>query len=377
MTLTAPETRYAAGPLVDHHCHGIVRRDLDRRQFEGMLNEGERPSPLGTSFFDSMLGLAVRRWCAPVLGLGPLADPDAYLSRRAEVGHAEVAERFLAASGIVDFCVDTGYLPEPVTSPDELAAASGAGRGHEIARLELLGQELLAEGTDAGDFGAALTERLLASGAVGAKSIAAYRVGLALPSTKPAEDELAAALAGVRPDETGAFRIAHPVVNGYLAWTAVEAGLPLQFHVGYGDRDVDLLECDPLKLTPFLRGAADHGVPILLLHNYPFHRHAAYLAQVFDGVFVDLGLATHNTGVLSRGVIRETLELVPFGKLLFSTDAFGLPELYYLGALLFRQGLSGLLEELVDAGEMSDTDAEQLASLVCGANARRVYRLPA
>ena len=77
---------------------------------------------------------------------------------------------------------------------------------------------------------------------------------------------------------------------------------------------------------------------MLLLHNYPFHRHAAYLAQVFGHVFVDIGLAVHNTGALSKALIRETLELVPFGKLLFSSDAYGLAELYYLGALLFRRG---------------------------------------
>ena len=374
--MTAIGARYATGPLVDHHCHGLVQRDLDRNDFEGLLNEAAHPSPLGTSFFDSMLGLAVRRWCAPVLDLDPLVDPESYLDRRRELGHAEVTRRLMSTTGIVDFCVDTGYVPEPISSPDELAEVAGSARGHQIARLEVLGEDLLAEGVDAADFGAALTERLRASRAVGAKSIAAYRVGLDLPSAKPTHDELAAALSGVRPDETGGFRIAHPVLNGYLAWTAVEAGFPLQFHVGYGDADVDLLECDPLKLTAFLRATAEYGVPVLLLHNYPFHRHAAYLAQVFDAVFLDLGLATHNTGVLSRQVIRETLELVPFGKMLFSTDAFGLPELYCLGALMFRRGLSDVLEELVRDGEMSDADASSVSSLVCEANARRVYRLP-
>ena len=71
---------------------------------------------------------------------------------------------------------------------------------------------------------------------------------------------------------------------------------------------------------------------MLLLHNYPYHRNAAYLAQVFDHVFMDLGLAVHNTGALSTAMLRETLELVPFGKLLFSSDAYGLAELYLLGA---------------------------------------------
>ena len=128
----------------------------------------------------------------------------------------------------------------------------------------------------------------------------------------------------------------------------------MQLHVGYGDSDLDLLDCDPLRLTAFLRATEERGVPVLLLHNYPYHRNAAYLAQVFDHVFLDLGLGTHNTGALSPALYRETLELAPFGKLLFSTDAYGLAELYLLGTLLFRSGLGGVLDELVAAGDMTD-----------------------
>jgi predicted TIM-barrel fold metal-dependent hydrolase len=99
------------------------------------------------------------------------------------------------------------------------------------------------------------------------------------------------------------------------------------------------------------------------------------LAQVFSHVFFDIGLAVHNTGALSRTLIRESLELVPFGKLLFSTDAYGLAELYYLGAGLFRRGLSTVLGDLVEAAEMTSHDADHLASLISRDNARRIYRL--
>ena len=114
---------------------------------------------------------------------------------------------------------------------------------------------------------------------------------------------------------------------------------------------------------------------MLLLHNYPFHRHAAYLAQVFDHVFMDVGLAVHNTGALSRRVIGETLELVPFAKMLYSSDAFGLPELYYLGTLLFRRGLDGVLADLVGRDELSDEDARRIGEQVAAGNARRAYGL--
>jgi uncharacterized protein len=368
------------GPLVDHHCHGVVTTDLDRAAFEELMNESPGPSPLGTTVFDSMLGLAIRRWCAPVLDLEPHASPEAYLARRAALGIGEVNRRLVGAAGVETFLVDTGLTPELLTSPAELAELAGPAPavGHEVVRLEAVAAAVLTSGAAPAEFAEAVRAALAEArdgGAVGAKSIAAYRVGLRLPPAPPSADALVAALDRVRPDDTGAYRVAEPVVNGWLAWTAVELGMPLQFHVGYGDSDVDLAECDPLLLTPFLRATAARGAPVLLLHNYPFHRHAAYLAQVFPHVFVDVGLATHNSGALSVALLRETLELAPFGKLLFSSDAFGLAELYHLGALLFRRGLAAVLGRLVGDGEMAAADADRVGALVARENAYRAYRL--
>ena len=365
------------GPLVDHHCHGVVTTDLDRAGFEALMNESPRPSPLGTTLFDSMLGLAIRRWCAPVLDLEPHASPEAYLARRSALGATEVNRRLVGATGVETFLVDTG-LAAGLTSPAELAALAGRAVGREVVRLEALAASVLAAGTAPAGFAEAVRGGLVAArdgGAVAAKSIAAYRVGLALPAARPSAEELVAAVARVRPDAAGGYRVAEPVVNGWLAWTAVELRMPLQLHVGYGDRDLDLAACDPLLLTAFLRATEGHGVPVLLLHNYPFHRKAAYLAQVFDHAFVDVGLAIHNAGALSTALLRETLELAPFGKLLFSSDGFGLAELHHLGALLFRRGLAAVLGRLVDDGELSAADADRVGALVARDNARRAYRL--
>jgi uncharacterized protein len=361
------------GPLVDHHCHGLVLDDLDRSSFEALMNEAAATSPLGTTFFDSMLGLAIRRWCAPVLGLAAHASAEDYLARRRELG-VEASRLLVAAAGIESFMVDTGVGGERLCSPAELAAMGG-GTAYEVVRLETLAEDLLQNGIAPSDFAAAVAGALHESTAVALKSIAAYRVGLDLPSEPPSTDALVAALRNLRPSAVARHRIADPVINAWLAWTAIEAGLPLQIHVGYGDADLDLLRADPLRLTPFLRATEKRGTPVLLLHNYPFHRHAAYLAQVFGHVFIDVGLAVHNAGALSHALIRETLELVPFGKLLFSSDAYGLAELYYLGTLLFRRGLSVVLDELIKAGEMTSRDADRAASLIARENARRVYRL--
>jgi predicted TIM-barrel fold metal-dependent hydrolase len=364
-------------PLVDHHCHGLVRRDLDRREFEAMLTEAEGPSLLGGSLFDSQIGFAVRRWCAPVLDLPAHAPADDYLARRAELGAEEVNRRLMAATGTQTFLVDTGYLPEPITAPDELAALTG-GRAREVVRLELLAEEVLAEDPGAAGFAERFRSRLAvrAENAVGVKSVAAYRAGLALDGARPSDAEVTAAADRLL-RAGGRLRIADPVLHRFLVWSGIDLGLPVQFHVGYGDADVDLHRGDPLLLTDLLRATEPAGVPILLLHNYPFHRNAGFLAQVFGHVFVDVGLATHNVGHRSGALLRELLELAPFGKVLFSSDAFGLAELYLLGTVLFRRGLGRYLTEGVAEDAWTAADAARIAAMIGAGNATRAYRLEA
>ena len=75
-------------------------------------------------------------------------------------------------------------------------------------------------------------------------------------------------------------------------------------------------------------------------------------------------------------MLAEALELVPLRKFLFSSDAFGLPELYYLGTLLFRQALSGFLRARLDADDMSlRRRRADHPALIAADNARRAYGL--
>lgn len=383
-------------PLVDHHCHGVLSPTvggapapaLERPAFEAQLNEGAGAGP-GRSYTDSLLGLALRRWCPPVLDLPAHAPLETYLERRAELGVAEVSRRLVGAAGIATFVVDTGYSPAGITTPDELARLAGGGAtAHEIVRLETLAEGVAATGVEAAGFADAvrgeLARRRAAPGAgggvVGAKTIAAYRVGLRLPGPAPSAAVVATHagrwLAEIARSPDRAPRCADAVLSRFLVQCALETGLPVQIHCGYGDNDLDLDAADPVNLTAMLRATESLRTPVLLLHDYPFHRQAGYLAQVFPQVSTDLGLATHNVGARSAAVLAEALELVPFGDFLFSSDAFGLPELYLLGALLFRRGLARFLDDGIAADEWSASDAAAIVDAIAGGNARRVYGLP-
>ena len=367
-------------PLIDHHVHGVAAGALDGPGVETLLSESPAPAPPGTSAWDSQLGFAVRRWCAPVLDLEPFAPAERYLQRRAELGPAEVDRRLLQAAAVEAWLVDSGWQTDQVLTPGQLAEASGA-PAHEIVRLEAVAEQVARGGPDAARYAAAFAGALETAtrGAVGLKSIVAYRYGLDFDPARPGAAEVQAAagrwLRALDSDPTA--RLEDPVLLRHVVWTGVDLGLPLQFHVGFGDPDVRLHRVDPSLLHDFLLATQDTGTAIMLLHCYPYHRQAGYLAHVFPHVYMDVGEALNHVGARSPAVLAEALELTPFHKMLYSSDAFGLPELHYLGASGFRRDLARVTDAFVADGAWSAADASRVGHLIGAANARRVYRLAA
>jgi predicted TIM-barrel fold metal-dependent hydrolase len=364
-------------PLIDHHCHGVVSAELDRASFEALATESNWPAPEGTSTFDSQLGFAIRRWCAPVLDLEPHASPEAYLEQRSRLGAGNVNQLLVSASGISTFLVDTGYRGDSLTSPGQTAGLCG-GKSWEIVRLERLAEQVAEQGATASSFIADFELALdaAAKDAAGLKSIVAYRYGLDFEPAAPSEQEVREATGrwlGRQNPEAGGMRLDEPVLLRHILWAGLRLRKPIQFHVGYGDAGVDLHRSNPLLLTGWLRATRDTGVPMMLLHCYPYQREAGYLAQIFPHVYVDVGLTVNHTGSRSEAVIAESLELTPFHKALFSTDALGLAELYFLGAGLFRRGFARTAAKWINDDDWSRRDGERIARLIGYGNAERVY----
>ena len=365
-------------PLVDQHCHPVVLDSLDRGRFELLLTEARDHGPEGTSEFDSQVGLAVRRWCAPVLGLEPHAHPEDYLARRAEVGPRESARALLRAGGVSDLLVDTGLEAPGLCEATELADLATA-RVWLVTRVEAVAEELAADGVGAGELGPALADALAAraSRSVAFKTVAAYRTGLDLPATPPSAAEVRRAADHwlARCERAGHARLDDATLVAHAVWSCLPLGLPLQVHTGYGDPDLTLHQAQPSLLTPFLRALPGDAAAVVLLHCYPYHREAAYLANVFPQVVLDVSLAVNHVGPRADAVLAETLELAPFGSLLYASDGFALAELHHLGAVLFRRGLARVLADWLAQDVLSAADASRFARMIAGDNARRVYRL--
>lgn len=359
-------------PLIDHHVHSCLTEPLSRRRFEGMLTESERPPAKGASHLLSQLGFALRRHCAPLLGLPPHASADEYFETRSQLSPDQLTQTFLSQSGVEEWWVDTGYQGSTVMDLDQLSRVSRQ-TVREVVRIESVLEKTASQSSPRAlmaDFTDALN--IATRTAVGVKSIIAYRLGFAFDPSRPTDHETRQA-AEEWFSSTTPTRVTHPVLLRMALWAAVDRGLPIQLHAGLGDPDLTLHLCDPALLTPWLREMEPYGTRVILLHCYPYHRNAGYLAQAFPHVYFDVGLAVNYTGAASEHVVAESLEHAPFGKILYSSDAWGLPELHYLGSALWRRALKITLTRWVRDGEWDLADALAVATLIGRENALETY----
>jgi hypothetical protein len=66
-------------------------------------------------------------------------------------------------------------------------------------------------------------------------------------------------------------------------------------------------------------------------------------SRVFQNVYYDVGVI-RIAALNFTQILAEAFEVGKFTKQLFSSDAFGLSELYYLGCILFRRALKRCLD---------------------------------
>jgi len=153
--------------------------------------------------------------------------------------------------------------------------------------------------------------------------------------------------------------------------------MPVQIHTGFGDADLDLREANPLHLRPLLESGQYANVPFVLLHaSYPYVRELGYLAAIYANVYADVGLAIPHLAAEIPAMLRQLLSLAPSTKVVYSSDASQIPELFWLAARWGRRGLGTVLDELIALGALDGGEALAVARGVLGGNAAGIYGIP-
>ena len=367
-------------PIVDNHCHSLLRRQpQDDDAFRIHLTESTFPEiardhiPTSLAYHLAIREMAVLLDCEPT--------PDAVHAARRDRGVEWLTREVVERGRFKTWLIDTGYGADTTYSLDELRELAPC-RLEEVLRLEPLIEKLILEAETFDGFLDAYRASLAGlrdRGIVGMKSVIAYRTGLHVREVERGDAADAYRTARAAGQRDGRLRIESKPLLDFLIVMAVEEsasqGVPIQFHTGLGDPDLDLTLVDPAALR-ILFADRFRAAPIVLLHTgYPYIRSLAYLAAMFPNVYADMGETILFAPGEATEIYRELIGLAPASKLLFSTDASLVPELYWIGARIGRRALGRVLDEHIADGAIDESTALDWAERMLWRNSEAVYGL--
>lgn len=357
MTLDALRHLIQTHPLIDNHAHNILSRKVAtnyaKYPFEQIISEAH-----GTALQNAASTLPLLRaakqladlyGCAPEWTAVKTAR-DQWVQR----DYNDLVRRCLEGTQMLlldDLLTDEDI--EPFDWHDQFTVSETK----RIVRVETVAEKILStlsSGAEAQQalgqlqesFSKQISQALANPAVVGFKSVVCYRTGLNVQQHQPQAvvDSLARIL-----KQSGSYRIEDKPLNDWLvlqtldllktARAASGTGKALQLHTGLGDADISLVLANPAYLQPVI--AQYPEVDFVLLHSsYPYTREAGYLACVYSNAYLDLGeVFPMVSRDAQESIVRESLDLVPSTRLLWSTDGHFFPETYWLGNKQFRQAL--------------------------------------
>jgi predicted TIM-barrel fold metal-dependent hydrolase len=377
--------KFAHIPVIDQHAHNILKPEILRDYpYAAAFTEAYDPNIL--KYHETLFYRRSLRDMARLLDCEPTET--VILEKREELGLEKLTELCFQSANIESIFLDDGFLSQQILP---LEWHQNFTTVYQLLRLEIVAENIFKETDNFESFFNQFLSQLnldppqppLGRGEIriiGFKSIAAYRTGLAIEFVSEKQAELSF----YRLKDTyqhKSFRLMDKCLIDFLVTQALEIAsqrqIPVQFHTGFGDPDLNLLWANPLHLRPILEDSRYTNAPIVLLHgSYPYTREAGYLASVYPQVYVDFGLAVPSLSVSGmRETVRMLLELSPISKIMYSSDAHLIPDLYYLGSLWGREILAQILETAISDGDLTNQEVENIAQLILRENAHKLYQI--
>lgn len=374
---------FAEIPLYDHHAHSLRRA------------QPETPDAYRAHFTESDSDEIVARHVAwslfyrrALTDLGEFfgcpAAEDAILAARARRAFPVLTREMFTGAGIAAILIDPGFRAAEHYDLASLRALLPCPAG-ELLRLEVLAERLIPSADGWPDLRERFATEVRATipRLRGLKTIIAYRTGLDLrtPASAGAGWDAASLAEAFREAHDaashGRTRLASKPLLDALLWTALEIAaehrLPVQVHTGFGDRDLDLRLANPLYLRPVFEHPPFRAITFVLLHAYPYVREAAWLAHVYPHVSMDLSLTVPFAAHAATDMLVEALGLAPASKVLLATDAFSIPDLFWLAGRHAREALDAALATIERRGYARATDRDAIARRLLWENAAAIY----
>jgi predicted TIM-barrel fold metal-dependent hydrolase len=225
-----------------------------------------------------------------------------------------------------------------------------------------------------------IREAISRQGYVGLKSIIAYRTGLHIRrvETQRAKQDFIDAKEGRA--ELAWYGPCVKMLRDYLTVKAlelsIELNVPMQVHTGVGDYDVVLDQCDSSLLYDLLKDEKIRHATVILVHSgFPNNQNAAFMASALPNVFLDFSLTIPFLNPVSSGRLMEILEIAPSSKVMYGSDGFNLPELFWFSVKVGKSALEKCFSQFMSSGVFGKDEINQKAKRILFENANELYRL--
>ena len=379
--------------VVDSHCHPFLpERETD--SFEQYLTIAFHPIPK-EDMENTFLYRQTVRELSRVLGVkGTHRQVVEERQRQYRQDPVEYTKLLFEDARIDTLLVDTGY-PSEEFSGYSIDLKDFSKIVHceikEIFRIDNVAYNLLKERTPYDVSVEQFHEQLrnaVKNGAVGLKSVIAYRTGLEIK--RSTEDVVREAYGKILDDISSGSapmnvlsvrnREVKTVFDQFVLLSVEESvrlDVPFQMHVGMGDAPfIDLRLANPILLHDFINDLSGKDAKIVLTHGgYPWIEEAGFLVNTYPNVFLDLSETIPFISIGIKNKLLNLFEMAPTNKLMYGSDGYNLPELHWISSILTKRALENALNPLVESKEIDEEWAQEIAVGFLSENTMRIYNL--
>jgi len=379
-------------PAIDDHCHAFLP-EKETKEFEKYLTLSTLDVPKN-DVKNTFLYRRIVNELARVLE----CKPSQAVKKRNELykkDPGKYIERIFQDAIITTLLVDTGYPSEESKGYSidlEVFKEIVPCQLKQIYRIDntirrLLGcymtfQQFLDEYIDA------IEHAVKENGAVAIKTVAAYNTGIEF--SKVADDDAEKAFNSLkarisRGEKARNLFSASPreakTLMDYLifktAFICGELNVPIQIHVGMGDAPkLDLRKANPILLHAFIKDEDTQKTKIILVHTgYPYIEEAGYLANNYPNVYLDLSEMTPFISYGIKDKLLRLLEMSPTNKILYGSDGYNIPELFWIAALETKKALIEITQQFIDEKVVEEGWVFSISKQILLENSKQVYNL--
>jgi uncharacterized protein len=359
-------------PVFDHHAHSLsaTEKIYNVTNFTKWFTEScSAKNVEHTVLFNyTILNLAEFFNCNP--------DIDSIISSRNKCSFKKLVNCFFTDAKIEYLLCDHGFQTMPKKLNNEELKSCLPCKVDNIIRIETLAETLLLKHNSFFDFikelETVLNNSIMNKECRAFKSVSAYRSGLKIDKTnlKIAEEDYN------NQKSKKSLRIESKALIDLIVNTALEIAdknsFPFQFHTGFGDRDVFLPNANPVLLTTQIEKYKN--VKFILLHSgWPYYKETAFLSAIYENAWIDLSLMIPFLTCGISVALKEIFGIAPLNKILFATDAFTFPEIFWIAVKLGKKNIGELFDMLYKNGYLNAKSIDKYAFDIFYNNSKTLY----